>query len=44
MIYGFPPPSAIAPFSMRLFNWYRPQLVACPDRQVGARLGEVTHL
>ena len=28
--------------SMRLFNWYRPQLVACPDRQVGARLGQVT--
>jgi 2-polyprenyl-6-methoxyphenol hydroxylase-like FAD-dependent oxidoreductase len=27
--------------SMRLFNWYRPQLVACPDRQVGARLGQV---
>ena len=30
--------------SVRLFNWYRPKLVACPDRQVGARLGEVTHL
>ena len=28
--------------SMRLFNWYRPQLVACPDQQVGARLGQVT--
>jgi 2-polyprenyl-6-methoxyphenol hydroxylase-like FAD-dependent oxidoreductase len=28
--------------SVRLFNWYRPQLVACPDRRVGARLGEVT--
>src|SRR5262245_55841693 len=27
-----------------LFNWYRPKLVACPDRQVGVRLGEVTHL
>jgi 2-polyprenyl-6-methoxyphenol hydroxylase-like FAD-dependent oxidoreductase len=30
--------------SVRLFNWYRPKLVACPDRQVGTRLGEVTHL
>ena len=30
--------------SVRLFNWYRPKLVACPARQVGARLGEVTHL
>jgi 2-polyprenyl-6-methoxyphenol hydroxylase-like FAD-dependent oxidoreductase len=30
--------------AVRLFNWYRPKLVACPDRQVGARLGEVTHL
>jgi 2-polyprenyl-6-methoxyphenol hydroxylase-like FAD-dependent oxidoreductase len=30
--------------SVRLFNWYRPKLVACPNRQVGARLGEVTHL
>lgn len=30
--------------SVRLFNWYRPKLVACPDRQVGARFGEVTHL
>ena len=28
--------------STRLFNWYRPQLVACSDRQVGARLGQVT--
>jgi len=28
--------------SMRLFNWYRPQLVACPDREVSARLGLVT--
>jgi 2-polyprenyl-6-methoxyphenol hydroxylase-like FAD-dependent oxidoreductase len=28
--------------SARLFNWYRAQLVACPDRQVGARLAEVT--
>src|SRR5215831_4653042 len=28
--------------SIRLFNWYRPQLVACPDRQVGARLSQVT--
>jgi len=28
--------------SIRAFNWYRPQLVACPDRQVAARLGEVT--
>jgi 2-polyprenyl-6-methoxyphenol hydroxylase-like FAD-dependent oxidoreductase len=28
--------------SVRLFNWYRPQLVACPDPQVGARLGQVT--
>jgi 2-polyprenyl-6-methoxyphenol hydroxylase-like FAD-dependent oxidoreductase len=27
---------------IRLFNWYRPQLVSCPDRQVGARLAEVT--
>jgi 2-polyprenyl-6-methoxyphenol hydroxylase-like FAD-dependent oxidoreductase len=32
------------PASARLFNWYRPELVACPDRQVAARLGEVTHL
>ena len=30
--------------SMRLFNWYRPKLIACSDRQVGARLGELTHL
>jgi 2-polyprenyl-6-methoxyphenol hydroxylase-like FAD-dependent oxidoreductase len=30
--------------SVRLFNWYRPKLVACPDRQVGACLGEVHHL
>jgi 2-polyprenyl-6-methoxyphenol hydroxylase-like FAD-dependent oxidoreductase len=30
--------------SVRLFNWYRPKLVACPARQVGARLGEVIHL
>jgi 2-polyprenyl-6-methoxyphenol hydroxylase-like FAD-dependent oxidoreductase len=30
--------------SVRLFNWYRPNLVACPDRQVGACLAEVTHL
>lgn len=30
--------------AVRLFNWYRRKLVACPDRQVGARLGEVTHL
>lgn len=28
--------------SIRLFNWYRPQVVSCPDRQVGARLGQVT--
>jgi hypothetical protein len=28
--------------SMRLFNWYRPQLVTCPDREVSARLGQVT--
>ena len=28
--------------SMRLFNWYRPQLVTCPDREVSARLGRVT--
>jgi 2-polyprenyl-6-methoxyphenol hydroxylase-like FAD-dependent oxidoreductase len=28
--------------SIRLFNWYRPHLVSCPDRQVGARLGQVT--
>ena len=28
--------------STRLFNWYRPQLVACPDPQVAARLGQVT--
>ena len=27
---------------IRLFNWYRPQLVTCPDGQVGARLGQVT--
>ena len=27
--------------SARLFNWYRPNLVACPDRQVGACLAEV---
>jgi len=30
--------------SVRLFNWYRPKLVACADRHVAARLGEVTHL
>lgn len=30
--------------SMRLFNWYRPQLVTCPDREVSARLGQVTQL
>ena len=30
--------------SVRLFNWYRPKLVACSAPQVGARLGEVTHL
>src|SRR5262245_49208212 len=29
--------------SVRLFNWYRPKLAACPDRQVGACLAEVTH-
>jgi 2-polyprenyl-6-methoxyphenol hydroxylase-like FAD-dependent oxidoreductase len=29
--------------SVRLFNWYRPKLVACPDRRVGACLAEVTH-
>ena len=28
--------------SIRLFNWYRRQLVTCPDRQVGAQLGQVT--
>ncbi|MBL6617442.1 MAG: FAD-dependent monooxygenase [Reyranella sp.] len=28
--------------SIRLFNWYRPQVVSCPDGQVGARLGQVT--
>jgi 2-polyprenyl-6-methoxyphenol hydroxylase-like FAD-dependent oxidoreductase len=28
--------------SIRAFNWYRPQLVACPDRQVGAQLAQVT--
>jgi 2-polyprenyl-6-methoxyphenol hydroxylase-like FAD-dependent oxidoreductase len=28
--------------SMRFFNWYRPQLVTCPDREVSARLGQVT--
>jgi 2-polyprenyl-6-methoxyphenol hydroxylase-like FAD-dependent oxidoreductase len=28
--------------SIRLFNWYRLQLVTCPDRQVGAQLGQVT--
>jgi hypothetical protein len=28
--------------SMRLFNWYRPQLVTCLDPEVSARLGEVT--
>jgi 2-polyprenyl-6-methoxyphenol hydroxylase-like FAD-dependent oxidoreductase len=28
--------------SIRLFNWYRQQLVACPDRRVGAQLGQVT--
>jgi len=30
--------------SVRLFNWYRPKLIACPNRQVGACLAEVTHL
>ena len=28
--------------SIRLFNWYRPQVVSCPDGQVGATLGQVT--
>ena len=28
--------------SIRLFNWYRPQLVTCPDPEVSARLGQVT--
>jgi hypothetical protein len=28
--------------SIRLFNWFRLQLVTCPDRQVGARLSQVT--
>jgi len=28
--------------SMRLFNWYRPQLVACTDREVNTRLSQVT--
>jgi len=28
--------------SIQLFNWYRLQLVTCPDRQVSARLGQVT--
>lgn len=28
--------------SIRLFNWYRPQVVSCPDRQVGATLAEAT--
>ncbi len=30
--------------SVRLFNWYRPKLVACPDRDIAACLAEVTHL
>src|SRR5262249_11020939 len=30
--------------SVRLFNWYRPKLVACPHRPVGGRLAEVAHL
>jgi hypothetical protein len=34
----------IGSVAVRLFTWYRPKLVAGPDRQVGARLGEVTHL
>src|SRR5262245_46953541 len=29
--------------SVRLFNWYRPKIVACSDERVGARLTEVTH-
>jgi 2-polyprenyl-6-methoxyphenol hydroxylase-like FAD-dependent oxidoreductase len=29
--------------SVRLFNWYRPKMVACSDERVGARLTEVTH-
>src|SRR5262249_27925594 len=28
--------------SMRLFNFYRPHLVTCPDPKVSARLGQVT--
>jgi 2-polyprenyl-6-methoxyphenol hydroxylase-like FAD-dependent oxidoreductase len=28
--------------SMRLFNWYRPQVVTCPDPVVSARLGQVS--
>src|SRR5262245_4022575 len=30
--------------SVRLFNWYRPKLIACANPQVGMRVGEVTHL
>ena len=29
--------------SVRLFNWYRPKIVACSDERVGACLAEVTH-
>src|SRR5262249_15993542 len=29
--------------SVRLFNWYRPKIVACSDERVGGRLAEVTH-
>ena len=39
---GFPATAGKRSVSVRLFNWYRPKLAACPDRQVGARLGEVT--
>src|SRR5262249_13199237 len=30
--------------SVRLFNWYRPKLIACPNRRVCACLADVTHL
>jgi 2-polyprenyl-6-methoxyphenol hydroxylase-like FAD-dependent oxidoreductase len=39
----FPATEGKRPISARLFNWYRPRLVACPDRQAATRLAEATH-
>jgi 2-polyprenyl-6-methoxyphenol hydroxylase-like FAD-dependent oxidoreductase len=39
----FPVTSGNRPASVRLFNWYRPKIVACSDERVAACLAEVTH-